>query len=56
MAARRGWKPCYTDPVRGVAFFDGITIEADSILDAAGDKVLPVLEEEQVFTCRQMAR
>src|SRR5438105_3735427 len=48
------WKPCYADPERGVAFFDGITIEADSITDPRWDRVLPILEEEQIVMCRQM--
>jgi methylase of polypeptide subunit release factors len=46
------WVPCYANPERGIAFFDGITIEADSITDPRWDRVLPVLEEEHVFECR----
>jgi 16S rRNA G966 N2-methylase RsmD len=49
------WKPCFADPTRGVAFFDGITIEADPITDPRRNRVLPILEEEQVFVCRQMS-
>lgn len=48
------WPACYTDPVRGVSFFDGVTIEADSITDPRWDRVLPILEEEQVLMCREM--
>jgi len=48
------WPPCYVDPRRGIAFFDGITIEADSMNDSRWDRVIPVFEEEQVLVCRQM--
>jgi SAM-dependent methyltransferase len=48
------WEPCFVDPKRGIAFFDGITIESDPITDPRWDRVLPVLEEEQIFVCRQM--
>jgi len=48
------WTPCFADPTRGVAFFDGITIESDSITDPRRDRVLPILKEEQIFMCRQM--
>ena len=30
------WQPCFVDPWRGVAHFDGITIEADPIGCCAG--------------------
>lgn len=49
------WDPCLADIDRGVAFFDGITIEADRITDPRWDRVLPVMEEEQIFMCRMMA-
>jgi SAM-dependent methyltransferase len=48
------WEPCFVDPKRGIAFFDGITIESDPITDPRWDRVLPVLQEEQIFVCRQM--
>lgn len=53
------WEPCYTDPIRGVTFFGGdtvkgIAVEADPITDPRWDRVLPILEEEQIFMCRQM--
>jgi SAM-dependent methyltransferase len=48
------WEPCFVEPKRGIAFFDGITIESDPITDPRWDRVLPVLEEEQIFVCRQM--
>jgi methylase of polypeptide subunit release factors len=48
------WEPCETDPIRGVATFDGITITTDSIEDPRWDRVMPIFEEEQVFMCRQM--
>ena len=49
------WAPCYADPERGVAFFDGITIEADPLTSSRWDRVLPVFEEEQIFVCRQLS-
>lgn len=48
------WQPCYASPEKGIAFFDGVVIESDPITDPRYDRVLPVLEEEQVFMCRQM--
>ncbi|MBK6744441.1 MAG: methyltransferase domain-containing protein [Hydrogenophilales bacterium] len=39
---------------RDAAFFDGITIEVDRITDPRWDRVLPILEEEQVYMCRMM--
>jgi SAM-dependent methyltransferase len=56
------WFDCLADSERGVAFFDlrpaseeTIRIEADPITEPRWDRVLPVLEEEQVFMCRMMA-
>ena len=51
---KHAWKACFVDPERGVAFFDGITIEADSINDPRQDRVFPVFRKEQIFMCRQM--
>jgi SAM-dependent methyltransferase len=55
MTPLKTWKPCLADIYKGVAFFDGITIESDRITDPRWDRVLPVMEEEQVFMCRMMA-
>jgi SAM-dependent methyltransferase len=54
MKAVPPWKHCYVDPERGVAFFDNVTIEADSINDPRQDRVFPVFKKEQIFMCRQM--
>jgi Ribosomal protein L11 methyltransferase (PrmA) len=48
------WDTCYADAERGVAFFDGVLIEADPITDPRWDRVLPLFEEEQILMCRQM--
>lgn len=48
------WEDCFVDAERGLASFDGVTIEADSINDPRHDRVYPIFEEEQVFMCRQM--
>src|SRR3954471_1682146 len=48
------WQECFVDAERGLAFFDGITIEADSINDPRQDRVFPIFKKEQVFMCRQM--
>jgi methylase of polypeptide subunit release factors len=50
------WPPCFADSYRGIAFFDGITIETDKIEDPRYDRVLSIMKEEQVLMCRQMAR
>lgn len=46
------WQPCFVDPWRGVAHFDGLTIEADPITSARPNRVLPCIEDEQVIFCR----
>lgn len=46
------WQPCFVDPWRGVAHFDGLTIEADPITSARPNRVLPCIEDEQVLFCR----
>ena len=51
---KSNWEPCFVDPYRGIAFFDDIIIETDKINDPRYDRVLPILEEEQVLMCRQM--
>lgn len=48
------WQPCFVDPWRGVAHFDGLTIEADPITSSRQDLVLPCIEDEQVFFCRML--
>ncbi|MCK4303289.1 MAG: 50S ribosomal protein L11 methyltransferase [Candidatus Eisenbacteria sp.] len=50
------WKSCYVRPSRGLAFFDSLLIEADSIRDSRWDRVLPILEEEQIFMSRLMGK
>jgi Ribosomal protein L11 methyltransferase (PrmA) len=49
------WREYYADSDAGLAFFDGMFIESDSIKDPRIDRVLAILEEEQIFMCRQMA-
>jgi release factor glutamine methyltransferase len=49
------WREYYADSEAGVAFFDGMFIESDSMTDPRADRVLAILEEEQIFMCRQMA-
>jgi len=44
----------YINPEKGIAFFDGIAIETDPITSSLEERVLVILEEEQVFMCRQM--
>ncbi len=36
------------------AFFDGIYINTDSLGDCRVDRVIPIMEEVQIFLCRQM--
>jgi len=55
VSARGAWTSCFVDPWRGVAHFDGLTIEADPITSARPDKVLPCIADEQVFFCRMLA-
>lgn len=52
--ARSEWEPCLADPEKGISFFDGVAFETDEMSDPREDRVLPVLEEEQVYMCRQM--
>ena len=54
MNTKNPWKECFVDAERGLAFFDGITIEADSINDPRQDRVFPIFKKEQVFMCRQI--
>jgi len=62
MKSLETWAPCLADPDKGIAFFDlrpaseeTLRIEADPITEPRWDRVLPILEEEQVFMCRMMA-
>jgi hypothetical protein len=48
------WEPCFVDPWRGVAHFDGITIESDPIGSARRDRVIPCIADEQVYFCRML--
>ncbi|WP_300434406.1 50S ribosomal protein L11 methyltransferase [Zoogloea sp.] len=50
----QNWQPCFVDPWRGVAHFDGLTIEADPITSHRQDLVLPCIEDEQVYFCRML--
>lgn len=50
--AGSNWVPCFADPERGVAFFDGITIYTDQILDPRADRVAPIYPEDQIFFAR----
>lgn len=48
------WRACSADPIAGAASYDGMTIVSDSICDPRRDRVMPLLEEEQVLMCRLM--
>lgn len=50
------WDPCVASPIRGVAFFDGIFLKCDALTDPRWDRVLAILEEEQVAVSRLMRR
>ncbi|MEL7357838.1 MAG: 50S ribosomal protein L11 methyltransferase [Cyanobacteria bacterium J06560_6] len=54
LAQKTKLRSCYVKPNNGVAFFDSITIEADSITDIRQNSVFPVMEEKQIYVCRQM--
>jgi len=54
MAAISEWLTCLADQFLGIAFFNGIRIDTDRITDPRWDRVLPILAEEQVLTCRVM--
>ena len=47
-------RSCYVKPKQGIAFFDDITIHADNITDIRENSVFPVMEEKQIYMCRQM--
>jgi hypothetical protein len=51
---KQSWQPCFADPWRGVAHFDGLTIEADPITSARPNRVLPCIADEQVLFCRML--
>ena len=46
------WDQCVAAPVSGYGVFDGITIKTDSIEDSRTDRVMPILQEEQILMCR----
>src|ERR1043165_4943779 len=48
----QGWARPYINPDRGLALFDGIFIETDSLSDPRSDRVLPIFAEEQVLMSR----
>ncbi|MEO1396914.1 MAG: 50S ribosomal protein L11 methyltransferase [Cyanobacteria bacterium J06634_5] len=54
LAQKPKLRSCYVKPNSGVAFFDSITIEADAITDIRQNSVFPVMEEKQIYVCRQM--
>lgn len=53
--ASQVWEPCLVDPMRGIAFFDGVTIESEAITTPHQYGALPVLEED-ILVCRQARR
>jgi len=53
---RNKWQPCLAAHSTGLAFFDGIQIETDRLADSRGDRVLPIIEGEQVLLCRMIQR
>lgn len=54
IVATHPWAACLADRYLGVAFFDGVRIDTDRITDPRRDRVLPILEEEQILMCRIM--
>jgi len=48
------WQPCFADPWRGVAHFDGLTIEADPVTSGIPQRVLPCIQDEQIYFCRMV--
>jgi methylase of polypeptide subunit release factors len=48
------WDGFFENRQLGVAFFDGLSFETDRLTDPRWDRVLPVLEEEQILQCRLM--
>jgi methylase of polypeptide subunit release factors len=48
------WRPSRVYERRGLAFYDYILIQADSLYNPRPDRVLPVAREEQIFVCRMM--
>lgn len=51
---KHSFNPPVINPFEGYAFFDGLFIKTDSLCNPIRDRVFPILEEEQVFMCRQM--
>lgn len=50
------WESCLADPFHGIAFFDGLRIDTDKLTDPRWNRVFPILEEEQIVMCRNMAQ
>ncbi len=48
------WPSCKVDMLCGEADFDNIIIRTDSMTDPRNDRVLPIMQEEQIFMCREM--
>lgn len=48
------WAFCYADIEEGIAVFDGLVMRADSVNDPRWNRVLPIMEEEQVLMSRHM--
>ena len=48
------WEVSDVSAVGGWARFDGLTIETDSIDYPGSDRVMPIVDEEQVLMCRMM--
>lgn len=48
------WESCEVSAEQGFASYDDFKIKADSISYCGSDRVMPLLEEEQVLMCRLM--
>ena len=55
MPEHHDFTPAIVGPDQPHAQFDRLHIQTDTLTATAQDRVLPILAEEQVFTCRQMA-
>jgi methylase of polypeptide subunit release factors len=51
---KKDWLPSRVYDRRGVAFYDSILIQGDSLYNPRPDRVLPVAKEEQIFVSRMM--
>ena len=50
------FSPLICDADKGFAAFDGLIFKTDSLHDNRPNRVLPILEEEQIVTCRMLKR